>query len=44
MAGALKKTMVYLGFAEDDRYDDYYGAEAHAAVSPPRWPTCRAEP
>lgn len=24
MAGALKKTMVYLGFAEDDRYEDYY--------------------
>jgi len=29
MAGALKKTMVYLGFAEDDRYDDYYDAEAY---------------
>ncbi len=28
MAGALKKTMVYLGFAEDDRYDDYYDAES----------------
>lgn len=31
MAGALKKTMVYLGFAEDDRDDryDYYDAEAY---------------
>ena len=40
MAGALKKTMVYLGFAEDDRYDDYYGAEAYEEhvepVAPPR--------
>ena len=24
MAGALRKTMVYLGLAEDDRYDDSY--------------------
>ena len=29
MAGALKKTMVYLGFAEDDRYDDYYDSEGY---------------
>ncbi|GAA1748082.1 MAG TPA: cell division protein SepF [Tetrasphaera sp.] len=29
MAGALKKTMVYLGFAEDDRYDDYYDSESY---------------
>lgn len=29
MAGALKKTMVYLGFAEDDRYDDYYDPDSY---------------
>ena len=29
MAGALKETMVYLGFAEDDRYDDYYDGESY---------------
>ncbi|HEX2705534.1 MAG TPA: cell division protein SepF [Candidatus Lustribacter sp.] len=28
MAGALRKTMVYLGFAEDDEYDRYDGNEA----------------
>ena len=30
--GALKKTMVYLGFAEDDRYRDYYEADDYDEV------------
>ncbi|MBK6887598.1 MAG: cell division protein SepF [Tetrasphaera sp.] len=34
MAGALKKTMVYLGFAEDDRYRDYYEADEYDEVEP----------
>ncbi len=33
MPGALKKTMVYLGFAEDDRYRDYYEADEYDEVA-----------
>ena len=47
MAGALRKTMVYLGLAEDDeRYDDElyeeYDDDARAAV--PRCRAARARP
>ncbi len=51
MAGALKKTMVYLGLAEDDRYDDYYDAESYdeepggaTAVRPSEIRESRTEP
>ncbi|GAA1784777.1 MAG: cell division protein SepF [Actinobacteria bacterium] len=43
MAGALKKTMVYLGFAEDDRYDDYYDSDSYAEEEVERPTPARAE-
>ena len=43
MAGALKKTMVYLGFAEDDRYRDYYEADEYDEVDPTPEPDAARE-
>ena len=47
MAGALRKTMVYLGLAEDQgRYDDEYdeGYDEHVEhVEEPRAPRCRGD-
>ena len=34
MAGALRKTMVYLGLAEDERDDGYESYDAHAGAHP----------
>jgi cell division inhibitor SepF len=39
MGGALRKTMIYLGLAEDDdRYDGYDAFEEEPELAEPEWP------